>query len=104
MIVSAACSSFLSFMKKVSTGFLAAESSHNISKGGSGSRPGPAGNSLNHPQRSFYSFQDSPIGLASTAISIAVRRGRDSNAEGRDNDSFGSEGILVRKSVDIDNE
>ena len=104
MIVSAACSSFRTFINKVSTGFLVAEPSHNASHGGSGKHTGPASDVFTRLGSSLRNTQGWHNTLGSTVRSTAERNVGNPNAEGRDNDSFGSEGILVRQSIDIDND
>jgi hypothetical protein len=104
MIVSAACSSFRAFINKVSTGFLVVKPSHDASKGGSRKHTGPASNVFNRMGSSLRNTQGWHNELGSTARSTAERNVGNPNADGRDDDSFGSQGILVRTSVDIDND
>jgi hypothetical protein len=104
MIVSAACSSFRTFMNKVSTGFLVAEPSYNASKRGSQKHTGSGSDVFNQLGSSLRATQSWHNELDSMVRSTAERNVRDTSAEGRDNDSFGSEGILLRKSLDISND
>ena len=101
MIVSAACPTFRNLFNNVNTGFLVAETAHSSSKEGSRNQYGTGSyvlHTIGSGTRATSRRPGEPFSLGNKA----KRHMTNVQADTKSDKSFGSQAIMVRRSVDVD--